>query len=197
MNPALSEMLSCSRKLNVGCGILKISGFIGIDILPDSAAEVLHDLNKYPWPFSDNSFSHVICSHSLGHLDDLPAAICELHRITEPGGIVEILSPHFASDNAFTDVTHRRAFGYRSMDYFCQNRECPFRYAGPPKFVLREVRISFLQAKVFDGERVKPNPFKWIGLEWLINHAPRFYEHFLAFILRPNEVYFLLEVVKY
>jgi len=182
------------RKLDVGCGSRKLPGFLGVDNMVSPEVDVVHDLNVYPWPFPNDSFTHIVCRHSLSHLDDIVAAMEELHRITAPGGAIEIVAPHFSSDNYFTDVTHRRAFGYRSMDYFCVNRDCLYRYSEKAVFRLVEVRISFLQAKAFDVK--KPNPFRWVGLEWLANKAPRIYEHFFAFIIRANEVYFRLEPIK-
>jgi len=191
---AVTGTKETARKLDVGCGSRKLPGFVGIDNMISPQVDVIHDLNVYPWPFAHDSFNHVVCRHSLSHLDDVVAAMEELHRITAPGGSIEIVAPHFSSDNYFTDVTHRRAFGYRSMDYFCINRPFLYRYRETAVFKLADVRISFLQAKVFDVK--KRNPFQWFGLEWMINKTPRFYEHFLAFILRANEVYFCLEVVK-
>ena len=41
----------------------------------------------------------------------------EIHRVTRPGGTVKIVVPHFSSSNAFTDLTHRGFFGFRSLDY--------------------------------------------------------------------------------
>lgn len=191
---AVTGEKATERKLDVGCGSRKLPGFVGIDNMVSPEVDVIHDLNVYPWPFADDSFNHVVCRHSLSHLDDMVAAMEELHRITARGGCIEIVAPHFSSDNHFTDVTHRRAFGYRSMDFFCIDRPFLYRYSEKAVFRLAEVRISFLQAKVFDVK--KRNPFRWVGLEWMINKAPRFYEHFLAFILRANEVYFRLEVIK-
>jgi hypothetical protein len=40
--------------LDVGCGKNKRKGAIGIDIDPNSDADVIHDLNIFPWPFNDN-----------------------------------------------------------------------------------------------------------------------------------------------
>ena len=157
--------------------------------------DVVHDLDCYPWPFAEGAFDRVVCRHVLAHLQDVVRAMEELHRIIRPGGVAEIVTPHFSSDNAFTDITSRWFFGYRSMDYFCVDRKCNYRY-GHAVFQLLEVRISFRQAAVFESAERKPNPLKAIGLESLINRFPRFYEHFLAFVLRANEVYFRLRVVK-
>lgn len=181
-------------KLDVGCGVSPLPGFVGVD--RHSAADVVHDLDRFPWPFENNSFSHIVCKHSLGHLDNLVRVMEELHRIGRQGAIIEIVSPHFSSDNYFTDVTHKHPFGYRSLDYFCVNRPCMYRYSEIAKFKMVDVRISFVQAKTFGSKKARPNPMRWIGLEWAINQVPRLYEHFLAFIFRANEVYFCLEVIK-
>lgn len=119
----------------------------------------------------------------------------ELHRIVKPDGTIEIITPHFSSDNAFTDVTSRWFFGFRSMDFFCPGRGLKYRYSNA-EFELVDVQISFLQAAVFPPDEQKRNPFKILGIEALVNRMPRFYEHFLAFILRANEVYYQLRVIK-
>ncbi len=189
------EAVSHSRMLDLGCGQYKIAGATGVDRYPWPGVDVVCDLDRHPWPFADNSFDRVVCRHVLAHLQNVVRAMEELHRITRPGGVVEIVTPHFSSDNAFTDITSRWFFGYRSMDYFSSNRNCRYRYS-QKEFRLKQVRISFRQARVFEGERRKLNPFALIGVEWLINAFPRIYEHFFAFLLRANEVYFELEVLK-
>ena len=181
--------------LDVGCGQYKVPGAIGIDRYDWPGVDVVHDLDKYPWPFETDAFSRIVCRHSLAHLVNVVAAMEELHRITRPGGSVEILTPHFSSDNAFTDVTTKSFFGYRSMDYFCVDRSLRYRY-GQCKFRMIKVYISFLQAHSFEATDRRWNPLSMLGLEWLINRFPRIYEHFFCFVLRANEVYYHLEVLK-
>ncbi len=197
--PAEKTVGLCEKKpervLDVGCGAYKISGAIGIDRTPWPGVDVAYDLDCYPWPFADGVFERAICRHSLAHLGNVVKAIEELHRILRPNGVLEIVCPHFSSDNAFTDITSRWFFGYRSMDFFCPNRKFKYRY-GSARFELVEVRISFLQAAVFAPDRYKPNPFRTLGIEAVINRFPRFYEHFLTFLLRANEVYYCLRAIK-
>jgi SAM-dependent methyltransferase len=194
-NAARLQEREDERVLDVGCGPYKISGAIGIDRTGWPGVNVVYDLNRYPWPFADSVFDRAICRHSLAHLENVVRVVEELHRILRPRGVLEILCPHFSSDNAFTDITSRWFFGYRSMDYFCPNRKFKYRY-GSAKFELVEVRISFLQAAVFAPDTYKSNPFRSLGIEALVNRFPRFYEHFLAFLLRANEVYYRMYVVK-
>lgn len=191
------------RILDVGCGPYKIRGAIGIDRVCLPGVDVVYDLDCSPWPFADATFDRAVCRHSLEHVGNVVKTIEELHRILRPGASLEILAPHFSSDNAFSDVTHRWFFGYRSMDDFCTNRGAKYRH-GKASFELDEVRISFLQAVVFDNDSDGPhsfhgpklNPLKLFGIEALVNRFPRIYEHFGAFILRANEVYYRLRVLK-
>lgn len=183
------------RILDIGCGSCKIRDAIGIDHTPAPGVDVVYDLDRVPWPFASSTFDKAVCRHSLAHLESVVRTIEEIHRILRPGGILEILTPHFTSDNAFTDITSRWFFGYRSMDFFCSNRGFKYRY-GQAEFELLEVRISFLQAAAFAPNSYKSNPLKILGIEALINRFPRLYEHFFAFILRANEVYYRLRVAK-
>ena len=45
------------KVLDVGCGNCKLKGAIGIDISP--AADIRHDLNKFPYPIKPNSFDKI------------------------------------------------------------------------------------------------------------------------------------------
>ena len=187
--------IPANAALDVGCGRYKLPSAIGVDRYQWQGVDVVHDLDRYPWPFANDVFDRVVCRHSLAHLSSVVSAMEELYRLSRPGGIIEILTPHFSSDNAFTDVTTRSFFGFRSMDYFCEDRPMKYRY-GRCNFRLQEVRISFLSAHTFDGQPRRVNPFALLGLEWLINRFPRAYEHFFSSILRANEVYYRLEVLK-
>ena len=56
--------------LDLGCGKAKKSNALGIDINPDTDADVIHDLNVFPYPFPDNEFGVVHCDSILEHLDN-------------------------------------------------------------------------------------------------------------------------------
>ena len=114
------------RWLDVGCGIDKVPGAIGIDRIKLPEVDVVHDLNVIPWPFGDNYFDHIVCKHSLSHLNDLVGTIEEIFRISKPDSILEILAPHYASDNFNTDPTHNTTFGIRTMNYFLESTD--FKY---------------------------------------------------------------------
>jgi SAM-dependent methyltransferase len=94
------------KRLNMGCGQRKDPWEFGIDIDSNSKADMLVDLDKFPYPIPDDSFDQVYCSHVIEHLKDWVNAIREMIRITKNGGTIEILTPHCSSVVSFSTVGH-------------------------------------------------------------------------------------------
>ena len=46
-------------KLNIGCGKKILNGYINLDVVKLPGVDIVHDLNKYPWPFKDNYFDEI------------------------------------------------------------------------------------------------------------------------------------------
>jgi hypothetical protein len=55
--------------LVLGCGLKKPEGSIGIDINPETTADILYDLNRTPYPLKGNQFERILCHDILEHLD--------------------------------------------------------------------------------------------------------------------------------
>jgi hypothetical protein len=47
------------RLLDIGCGNVKLPGAVGLDISPDTQADVGHNLNIFPFP--DQEFDFINC----------------------------------------------------------------------------------------------------------------------------------------
>ncbi len=106
------------RILDIGCGKRKADRAIGIDKLSDSDADIVLDLDTFPWSLKSDSFDLIFCRHILEHLDDVVKAMEEIHRIAKPSAKVIIEVPHFSHPDAFRDPTHKHFFSYFSFDYF-------------------------------------------------------------------------------
>lgn len=173
--------------LDFGCGKRKRPNAVGIDRNPRSDADVLHDLNQFPYPFPDSHFDEIYCDNILEHLDDVIQVMIELHRIARPGGMVEITVPFYPHRNANTDPTHRHWFGVHSFDYFIQgSAHSEFQYS-PIQYRLHSVEFDrgIQKAYFFD--------------EWLVQFANQrkdFYENRLANIFPLAQLTFQLTVVK-
>jgi len=103
-------------KLDIACGINKKPGFTGVDIC--GGADIVVDLEKFPWPFADNSVDEIFCSHYVEHTPDLISFANELYRIMKVGTKAEIIAPYYSSIRAWQDPTHLRAISENTFLYF-------------------------------------------------------------------------------
>ena len=178
----MSEIPATRRTLNIGSGPRRIEGAVNLDITPDTGPDVVHDLDEYPWPFGDDEFDTVVASDVIEHLDDIAAAMGELHRICARGAIVHINVPHFSSDGAYTDPTHRHYFGAFTFDYFSESH--PLRFYSRARFKNRSTQIIF-----------RPTLFNKVVWR-AANRFPRAYEQRWAWIFPAWFLAIQLEVVK-
>lgn len=187
------ELPGEERILDVGCGPAKQSGAFGIDRINLPGVDLTCDLNE-AWPIADGAFDRVVFRHSIVHLLSLEHALREARRVVRHGGLVEIISPHFSSDNAFTDPTMHFSTGWRTMDYYCVNGSMIYGYYGRLGLLIRARRIYIYRAEPKTTlHRVLAALV--LPLEALINAMPRIYEKFLCFIVRGNEIRYVLEAV--
>jgi hypothetical protein len=95
-------------KLDLGCGINKREGFVGVDISADCKADIVHDLRVTPWPFKDGEVTEVWCSHFFEHLSgpERMAFMDELYRVMKPGAQATLITPYWNSMRAIQDPTH-------------------------------------------------------------------------------------------
>ena len=176
------------RILDLGCGPNKHPGAIGADKRPNLAADVLCDIDRGALPFRDSSFDQVRAVHLIEHVADVVATMEELHRITRPGGVLFIVTPHYTDFSSFADPTHRWHLNSYSFRIFY-----PGGIHGQDHF--------------YSGVRLRPRRttvkllklWKWLGFELLVNHIEpfrRFWEFYLCFIIRGKVLEFEFEVLK-
>jgi SAM-dependent methyltransferase len=176
---------SVSRTLDAGCGINKYPGAIGIDSNPVSHADVIVNLEKFPWPFEAGSFENVRAIHVIEHLSDVVGAMEEFHRLLRPGGVLRIETPHYTDYSSFCDPTHKQHLNSFSFRYFGENHG-GFGYYSRARFREKSVRVTLLSL------------WKWLGFEFLVNHSRwfrRFWEFYLCYIIRGKAMEFEFEPV--
>src|ERR1051326_2886475 len=182
-------MTEASREhmmLDVGCGINKFPGAIGIDRNPRARADVLCDLAHFPYPVRDSSFDSLRAVHVIEHVSDVIRAMEEFHRVLRGGGRLLIVTPHYTDFSSFCDPTHRWHLNSFSFRYFGEDN-AGFGYYSGIRFREISVRVKLLTF------------WRWLGFEVLVNHLPRFrrfWEYYLCYVVRGKVIDFEFEAIK-
>lgn len=101
--------------LNLGCGYYKKEGFINVDAYDCCEPDVVWDLNKFPWPWPDDSIDHIYAAHIFEHLEDWWRALKECGRILKLGGTLDLRVPDESSSSAGTYRDHNHIFTEHSF----------------------------------------------------------------------------------
>ena len=174
------------KLLDVGCGINKRPGAIGIDRNPASRADVLADLDRPPYPFRDSAFDALQAVHVIEHVADVIRAVEEFHRLVRAGGEVFIVTPHYTDFSSFCDPTHRWHLNSFSLRYFGEDN-AGYGYYSAARFEEISVRVKLLAL------------WRWLGFEFLVNASTRFrrfWEHYLCYTVRGKSIEWRLKVLK-
>jgi SAM-dependent methyltransferase len=167
--------------LDVGCGSAKLPGAIGLDVSADTAADIVHDLDVFPYPIEDSSFDQILLQDVIEHVREPIRVIEELHRVARPGARIHLRTPHFSSALAYGDPTHRHYFSTIAI-----------RSLAEPRFAhYTEVRLRVLHVTLDMWL-----PFRAAGMDRLANRFQETYEKYFAFILTTMNVRAEFEVVK-
>jgi len=170
--------------LSVGCGRRAPEpGLVRMDRSSEVQPDIAWDLDDFTYPLETSSFSRIECIDVIEHLEDIPRVMEEFHRVLEPGGLLQIMTPHFSSANSFVDPTHRWHLSYFSFDYFCDGHDLS--YYSTARY---RVKSRFIN---FSGGR-----FMRSIVSRLANRFPKFYEERFAWMAPAWFLSFELEAIK-
>jgi SAM-dependent methyltransferase len=104
--------------VDLGCGIHKPEGFIGVDVAQRPGVDVVADLNQR-FPFPDSSIDLLRAFDVIEHLRDRIHTMNEIWRVCKPNAQVEIRVPSTDGRGAFQDPTHISFWNINSFKYYC------------------------------------------------------------------------------
>jgi SAM-dependent methyltransferase len=167
--------------LDVGCGSAKAPGAVGLDVSADTEADIVHDLDAFPYPIADNSFDQILMQDVLEHVREPIRLFEELHRIARPQARIQLRTPHFSSVLAYGDPTHRHYFSTIAIRSLAEPR---FAHYTAARFRVVDVTLDLWL------------PFRLSGIAALANRFPDTYEKYLAFRFPAMNVRAEFEVLK-
>ena len=170
---AVVEKVAEPIRLDIGCGKNKKPGHIGVDTIKFDGVDLLLDAGKEKWPYEDGAVTEIHASHFLEHLEAYERIhfVNECYRVLIPKGKVTLVTPHWASQRAYGDLTHKWPpvsemwFYYLSKEWRAVNAphndkyecdfECTWGYSMHPSLNVRNAEyqqhaISFWKEAVSD-----------------------------------------------
>lgn len=125
------------KKLNLGCGTDSKKGYVNLDKEKIKGVDVVHDLDKYPWPFPSDYFEEVYGQDVIEHVRDLFRAMDEIHRICRKSALVRLIVPYWHSSAAFYP-NHNYFFNVDSMKMFTEPKRTYDKHYG---FKIEKIRL--------------------------------------------------------
>lgn len=99
-----------SINLDLGCGPSKQQGpdFLGMDYRKLPGVDIVHDLEKFPWPLPDSCAQLVVMSHLFEHIKPwlVLQFMAEVHRVCKDGAQIAVSAPYGVESRFIQDPTH-------------------------------------------------------------------------------------------
>jgi SAM-dependent methyltransferase len=128
--------------LDIGCGILKHRGSLGVDIVPVAGVDVVADITR-GLPFADNTVDGVYMVHFLEHVPALVPLMEEVWRVCKPNAWVYVRGPHASCSLAtWKDPTHVRPLSLETFRYFHHHHY--YSYYTKARFEIERARLYLL-----------------------------------------------------
>ena len=128
-------------RLDVGAGLNVQKGYIGMDIVNHPGIDIVHDVQKFPWPVDTSSCFQVLMSHLWEHIEPKYRfkVMDELWRIIRPDGQLLLSAPYAGSWGDAAHPAHygcpnEATFSFFDPDYPLYNA-CSYKKPKPWKLV--------------------------------------------------------------
>jgi ubiquinone/menaquinone biosynthesis C-methylase UbiE len=168
------------KTLDIGCGSSKVSGAIGIDFNADLSADVVHDLNQYPYPFKNNEFDIIYIKETLILLNNPVDVMEEVYRVSKKGAKIIIVQPYFRSVWGHVDPWIKTFATVHSFAFFDPDDPICQRY--------QSSKARFSTDKILFNEGLDVRwPLKKIILRYA-NKFPRRYELYLSHLFPLDRI---------
>ena len=149
-------------KLNLGCGSKILNGYTNVDKFDYYKPNIVHDLEKFPYPFDENSVEEIILSHVLEHIGQDPdifnGIIKEFYRICKNDAIINIAVPHPRHDSFISDPTHVRPITLLSLRLYDQKLNKTWegnKVANTPLGLIHNVNFQIISVQYIVDEKYK------------------------------------------
>ena len=168
-------------KLNLGCGNKILDGYVNVDKFDIYNVDIKHDLEKFPYPFNDDSIEEIILHHVLEHVGQDPDVFIkilkEIYRICKNHALINIAVPHPRHESFISDPTHVRPITVLGLSLFDKDLNKKWekdRAANSPLALIHKVnfKIEDISYDIEDDilAKFKSGDIDQIKLNYMVNH---------------------------
>jgi len=173
--------------LDLGCGLRKKEGYIGVDIAKLDGVDIICDINK-GFPFEDNSIDGIYSNFLFEHISNTIFLFQELYRICRKTAKIEFRVPYYQSNTQYKDPTHKAIIIPETLRYFSDDKWYGSDYNINVNFKLISISYDYLPPfSKWDWRR-------YFLLRPILFPMRRFARRFLWNIV--HSVVIIIEVVK-
>ena len=109
-------------RLDLACGTNKQPGFVGMDVRKLPGVDIVHNLEKFPYPLPDQCASLIVASHYVEHINPANFGFVkfmnEIWRLMKPEGQFMVVTPYAGSPGYWQDPTHINGCTETTFRYF-------------------------------------------------------------------------------
>ena len=170
--------------LDLGCGLNKKKGAIGVDINLRLNPDVCHDLNITPFPFEDDFFDEIYCEDTVIYIANIFTFMEEIYRISKFGASIKIVTPYFRSKYSYYIPNIKSLFSINSLFFFDARHPLFKKY--------QYTEVNFQVEKVIFNENITHNWYSRL-VTFLANKYPNAYEVYFSHLFPLDRITYYLK----
>lgn len=159
-------------KLHVGCGNVRINGYINVDLVHSPAVDVLNDVRTLDGIYAD-SIDVIYACNVLEHFKrfEYPIVLQRWLGVLKKGGILRLSVPDFEALCKYYMKT-KDLDGIYPAIFSCQGKQFSFHYWGWDFDTLKRdlELVGFKKVKRYDRTKTEHADVR----DWSLNYLPRF-----------------------
>lgn len=164
------------KKLNLGAGEDYREGWINVDNRGNVKKDTAWDINKFPYPFKDDTFNYALLSMVLEHVEEPIKVLKEIIRVCKHDAVIKVIVPHANSYANNSDLQHKARFTEHTFNLFHLTEY--------EIYEIRQMSCKF----TYDKKYKRFVPFKWFFKIYLNGIYDNIEFEFLVVKKAPVEV---------
>jgi predicted SAM-dependent methyltransferase len=178
-------------KLNFGCGINKLEGYVNVDVEPSVKPDLIFDFTKQKLPYKTNTVDEIVLFHTIEHIQKKlhTPILSEFSRVLKIGAKLYISYPNFwECAQRWHDNKHGKRQFWEATLYGRQLFPSDYHICAIDSLELQQVMMSFGFGLIKHFPENHPNEFNTITVGVKVYNGYDKYEDLLAVDIEQTKI---------